>query len=405
MKKSLFERLRLVPLTESVASEDACVYLYRVATGLGWVPPKAASGLHRWAYFLWTCTTMLLGVWLPVGLTLTYVVHFDKFAASEFLTSVQVDINCIGNVIKASLTFSQMWRMRRINEIIAPLDERCVTPNQRQILHAMVARANLIVVSFYSIYVGFTTTTLFASLYAGKAPWQVYNPLIDWRQGTLQLWEASILEYFIIGINVTQELLSDTYPIVFLSIFRGHLAILKDRIANLRCSPELTEKENYQQLVDCIKDYRTIVQCCDLIRPTLSASIFTQFMLIGIVVGLALVNILFFSISIGMTLSNVTFIAAICTETFPLCMTCELLIEDCEALAFGIFHSNWMDAERRYKSAIIYFLHRVQQPIQFWAGAIFPISVQSNITVAKFAFSIVTIVNQMNLAEKFRKEV
>ncbi|XP_001361035.3 putative odorant receptor 59c [Drosophila pseudoobscura] len=403
MKKPLFERLRPVPLTKSVVSSDACIYFYRAATFLGWVPPKAR--LHRWAYLLWTCTTMVLGlVYLPLGLTLTYVVHFDKFAASEFLTSVQVDINCIGNCVKACVTFSQMWRMRRINAMIAPLDERCTTLNQRQILHKMVARGNRIIVFFLSMYIGFTTTTLFSSVFAGKAPWQVYNPLVDWRQGTRQLWEASLLEYIVINIGICQELLSDSYPIVFLSIFRGHLAILKDRIKNLRCNPELSENENYQQLVDCIKDYRTIVQCCDLIRPIMSATIFAQFMLIGIVVGVASVNILFFTTSFWMTLSNIIFIAAICAESFPLCMTCELLIEDCESLASGIFHSNWMDAERRYRSAIIYFLHRVQQPIQFWAGAIFPISVQSNITVAKFAFSIITIVNQMNLADKFRKE-
>ncbi|XP_034654603.1 putative odorant receptor 59c [Drosophila subobscura] len=405
MKKTLFERLRPAPLTAKVASVDACVYFYRAATFLGWVQPEGLGQVQRWAYFLWTCTTMLLGLlYLPLGLTLTFVVHFDMFGPSEFLSSVQVDINCIGNVIKACVTYSQMWRMRRINEMIAPLDERCVTLNQRQILHTMVARANLIIMFFLSVYIGFTTTTLFASLYAGQAPWQLYNPLVDWRQGTRQLWLASLFEYFVIGIAVTQEMLSDTYPIVYLSMFRAHLAILKDRMAQLRCNPELSEQQNYQQLVDCIKDYRTILHCCELIRPTLSATIFAQFMLIGIVVGLAAVNILIFTSSLGMVMSNVTFIAAICIESFPLCMTCELLIADCESLAFAIFHSHWVDAERRYKSAIIYFLHRVQQPIQFWAGAIFPISVQSNITVAKFAFSIITIVNQMNLAERFRKE-
>lgn len=137
----------------------------------------------------------------------------------------------------------------------------------------------------------------------------------------------------------------------------------------------------------------------------LSATIFAQFMLIGIDLGLAGFNMLFFPNTIWMILSNVAFIAAICTESFPCCLLCEFLLEDCSKLTDALFHSNWQTASRRYKSAVIYFLHRAQQPIKFMAGSIFTISVQSNIAVAKFAFSIITIVNQMNLGEKFKQNM
>ncbi|EDV36639.1 uncharacterized protein Dana_GF11845 [Drosophila ananassae] len=397
----LFERLEPAPLGQKVTSLDACVYFYRTAFVMGWLPPKNPAW-QRWIYSLWTGTTMLLGlIYLPLGLTLTYVVHFDKFMPNEFLTSLQVDFNCIGNVIKATMTFSQMWRMQKMNELMAPLDERCVTPSQRQLLHDMVAWVNRMMVFFLAMYLGFSTLNLFTSVFAGKAPWQLYNPLIDWRQGVWQLWVASIMEYFVVCIGVMQELLSDTYAIVFISLFRGHLAILRDRIKNLRMDPELSEEENYKQLVACIQDHRTIVQCTEVIRPLLSTTIFAQFMLVGIVLGLAAFNILFFPNTFWMILANVSFILAICTETFPCCMLCEYIIEDCSNLTYALFHSNWSTANRRYKSALIYFLHRVQQPIEFKAGAIFPISVQSNITVAKFAFSIITVVKQMNLGEKF----
>ncbi|XP_016998705.2 putative odorant receptor 59c [Drosophila takahashii] len=400
MKKPLFQRLQTAPLDGKISSLAASDYFYRIAFALGWTPPK--KGLLRWIYCLWTVTTMWLGiVYLPLGLTLTYVKHFDRFSPTEFLASLQVDINCIGNVIKSCVTFTQMWRFRRMNELISSLDERCVSPSQRQIHHKMVARVNLIVILFLSTYLGFCLLTLFTSVLAGKAPWQLYNPFVDWRSGYWQLWIASIFEYLVVSIGTMQELISDAYAIVFISLFRGHLAILRSRIENLRQDPKLSEKENYDQLVACIQDHRIIIQCSQIIRPILSITIFAQFMLVGIDLGLAAISILFFPSTIWTIMANVSFILAICMESFPCCMLCEHLIEDCARVSDSLFHSNWLTADRRYKSTVIYFLHRVQQPIQFTAGAIFPISVQSNIAVAKFAFSIITIVNQMNLGEKF----
>ncbi|XP_065719015.1 odorant receptor 59c isoform X1 [Drosophila suzukii] len=401
MKKPLFERLRTAPLdNHSISSLVASDYFYRIAFFMGWNPPT--EGFFRRIYFLLTFTTMLLGiVCLPLGLTLTYVKHFSRFTPTEFLSSLPVDVNCIGNLIKTCVTFTSMWRFRLMNELISPLDKRCVSPSQRQILHKSVARVNLIVIVFLSTYLVFCFLNLFTSVLSGTAPWQLYNPLVDWRSGYWQLWIASLMEYVVVSIGTLQELISDAYPIVFISLFRCHLAILRDRIENLRQNPELSEKENYEQLVACIQDHRTIIQCSEIIRPILSITIFAQFMLVGIDLGLAAISILLFENTIWTVVASVSFIMAICMESFPCCMLCEHLIEDCVQVSDALFHSNWLTADRRYKSALLYFMHRVQKPIQFTAGAIFPISVQSNIAVAKFAFTIITIVKQMNLGEKF----
>lgn len=97
-------------------------------------------------------------------------------------------------------------------------------------------------------------------------------------------------------------------------------------------------------------------------------------------------------------------------------------MDDCDELANGLFQSKWVDAEKRYKQTLIQFMHQAQQHILFIAGGIIPITMNSNITVsdplvyinttfkicstflkvAKFAFSIITIVKQMNLAEQFK---
>jgi len=79
-------------------------------------------------------------------------------------------------------------------------------------------------------------------------------------------------------------------------------------------------------------------------------------MLVGIDLGLAAISILFFPNTIWTIMANVSFIVAICTESFPCCMLCEHLIEDSVHVSNALFHSNWITADRSYKSAVLYFL-------------------------------------------------
>jgi len=94
-----------------------------------------------------------------------------------------------------------------------------------------------------------------------------------------------------------------------------------------------------------------------------------------------MMNLLFFS-NLLTGLATAVFIVVLMIETFPFCYICELINEDCNKLTSAIFHSNWIDANKRYKSTLIFFLHQSQQSIKFIAGGIFPISMQTNIEVS-----------------------
>lgn len=118
-----------------------------------------------------------------------------------------------------------------------------------------------------------------------------------------------------------------------------------------------------------------------MIRPIISRTIFVQFALIGSVLGLTLINVFFFS-NFWRGLASFMFVITILMQTFPFCYTCNLLIDDCDDLANTIFQSNWTDAEPGYKSTLVHFMHHVQQPVIFIAGGIFPISMNSNISVS-----------------------
>ncbi|XP_068141637.1 odorant receptor 98a-like [Drosophila tropicalis] len=158
-----------------------------------------------------------------------------------------------------------------------------------------------------------------------------------------------------------------------------------------------------RMLVECIAQHNLILEYSDLMRSLFSLTTFIQFLLIGTLLGCTLVNQFFFS-DFWNGLSCVIFIIILMSQTFPFCYICDLIVKDCDRLALAIFHTNWIGSSRRYKSTIVQFIQKAQKPIAFKAGSIFPICMQTNIQVAKLAFSVVTFVQQLNIADKFLKK-
>lgn len=121
--------------------------------------------------------------------------------------------------------------------------------------------------------------------------------------------------------------------------------------------------------------------CCDLMRPVISGTIFIQFLIIGFALGVTLVNVIVFS-GFVRGLSSIVYITAVLMQTFPFCYLCDLLVADCEESSNLLAHSQWIDAEPKYKSTLRIFLLKLQQPLQFIAGGIFSITMNSNIKVS-----------------------
>lgn len=107
-------------------------------------------------------------------------------------------------------------------------------------------------------------------------------------------------------------------------------------------------------------------------RPYVSRSLFVQFTAMALVLALTLIHLMFFA-NFFTGLSTIWYLTACIMQSFPICLTCDLIIEDCNDLAMAIFHSNWNSAEKRYKMTLIYFTQSAQKPIRFIGGGVLPI--------------------------------
>lgn len=255
----VFKLIKPAPLTQRVQSREGNIYMYRAMKLIGWIPPK--SGILRYVYFFWTCVPFAFGVfYLPVGFIISYVKEFKNFTPGEFLTSLQVAINVYGASVKSTITYIFLWRLRKTENMLDVLDERIKSDEDRQKLHEMVARCNHAFLIYCFIYCGYAGSTFLSYVLSGRPPWSVYNPFVDWHDGLGSLWIQSIFEYITMSFAVLQDQLSDTYPLMFMIIFRAHFDLLKDHVRKLRTDPNKSEKENYQDLVDCIIAHKTILR-------------------------------------------------------------------------------------------------------------------------------------------------
>ncbi|KAH8280025.1 hypothetical protein KR018_001343, partial [Drosophila ironensis] len=397
----LFEYLREPVPTDLLTSPEAFHYFEVAMLWIGWMPRKYSCPLKvlYWIgsmfIFLWSA------IYLPIGIIISCILDIKTIGASELLTVMQLFFNAVGMPFKVFFFRLYLSRFHKAKEILSRMDQRCTTLEERTEVHRWVVRCNLAYLIYQMIYTCYTISTALSSALSGKVPWRIYNPFVDWRQSKSSLWKAVVHEGLLMYFAVVQTLMSDIYPLLYGLILRAHIKLLRLRVERLCRDPEKSDEENLKDLMNCIKDHKLIREFADTIRPAITRTIFVQFLLIGICLGLSLINIILFA-DIWTALATVAYINGIMVQTFPFCYCCDLLKSDCQLLEMAIFHSNWIDTSRRYKRSLMFFLHNSQKPVAFTAGSIFPISTGVNIQVAKLAFSVVTFVNQMNLAEQLK---
>ncbi|XP_070064191.1 odorant receptor 42b [Drosophila virilis] len=397
----IFKNIRDPAIGDLLPSRVAFEHLERVMKFAGWISPLKGTRFY-WLYRAWSVlVTTLSGIYVPVGFFASYIINFSSFTPGDFLTSIQVAFNAACLFVKIVILIPNVWRFQKAKDQLDIMDKRFVLEGEAIEIHRCVVRCNSVYMVYQTIYASYSLLTYFSSVLTGSTPWGIYIPFVDYRSSTHSLWLAATFELIVGSGSVLLDLLVDIYPVIFGILLRTHIQLLMKRVARLRESTSKTEDETYEELVNCVKDHKNILQYSDILRPVISGTIFAQFLAIGLCLGLSMANLLFFS-NIWTGLATFVFIFVLMIQTFPFCFICELVEDDCIGLTNAIFHSNWIGASKRYKTTLIYFLQQTQRTITFIAGGIFPICMKTNIEMAKLAFTVVTVVKQMNFIEKLK---
>ncbi|XP_039495551.1 odorant receptor 22a [Drosophila santomea] len=397
MLSKLFSHISEKPLSERVKSRDAFIYLDRVMWSFGWTESenKRLDLLYKLWFVFFNIGMLIL---LPISMSIEYLQRFKTFSPGEFLSSFEIGVNMYGSSFKCAFTMMGFRKRQEAKVLLDQLDKRCIRDEERATVHRYVAMSNFFDILYHIFYSTFVVMNFPYFLLERRHAWRMYFPFID---SDKQFYISSIAECFLMTEAIYMDLCTDVCPLISMLMARCHINLLKKRLRNLRSKPGKTEDEYLEELTECIRDHRLILDYVDALRPVFSGTIFVQFLLIGTVLGLSMINLMFFS-TFWTGVATCLFMFDVSMETFPFCYLCNMIIDDCQEMADCLFQSDWTSADRRYKSTLVYFLHNLQQPITLTAGGVFPICMQTNLAMVKLAFSVVTIIKQFNLAERFQ---
>ncbi|XP_068152569.1 odorant receptor 98a-like [Drosophila tropicalis] len=377
----IFELLRKPGPQDMKSTADAFAYFQYGMIGVGFLQPSKGRRLYmmfRGLVIMWSV------IYLPLAMIMGCVDEIQHISPDEFLKLLAIVINIFGCSLKILAFYIYLPNYHKVKKLMNRMDEFCVTnEGDRLRIRYWVARCNVIFIIYLTLYNSYCALAFLNSALHKMPPYRENNPFIDW-----------------LTFITVQHLLVDVFNVIYCLMLRVHIEILRERVGKSGTDPEETERECYEELVKCIAQHELILKYSDLMRSLFSLTTFIQFILIGTLLGCTLVNLVCFS-DFWNGLSCVIYIIGLMSLTFPFCYICDLIKIDCEGLALAIFHSNWIGSSLLYKSTIIQFIQRAQKPIAFKAGSIFPICMQTNIEVAKLAFSVVTFVKKLNIADKF----
>lgn len=242
-------------------SRYAFKYLEYAMIMLGLRAPPTENRFMKLIYKIWSMINLwLLELYLPLAFILPFIWSFDEISSAELMGSMAMFFNTPAISIKVLVLLTNISRVDKLKDIMDLMYERCESEEERAQVQTFTSRCGKISKFYIFAYVMAPTLMFFSSVLSGHAPFNLYNPFIDWRQNTKNLWIVSTIEYLVVLQAVCCNIIVDCFPFLFGMTVRGHIKLVIQRVEALRMNTDISEEDNFEKLVGCIKDHKLILE-------------------------------------------------------------------------------------------------------------------------------------------------
>ncbi|CAD6992760.1 unnamed protein product [Ceratitis capitata] len=320
----------------------------------------------------------------------------------QFLSGIQAGTNVLGIPPKCLTLAFSLKRMRSIEPLLDVMDARYTDPEDVALIRQAAIMGNRLVFGFGMTYLTYMLLTITPPLISGNVPLSIWIPFLDENQSTLHHLMQVVMDLFLMFFLLFHQVVNDSYGTVYIYVIRTHLRLLIRRVERLCVNGEKSVEDNMAELVDCVTTHQQILSLLTIIEPIISVTMFTQFLIIAIILCVTMVNMFIFA-DLSTQIASTFYFMCVLMQTSPCCYFATELKADSERLPLAIFHCRWMDQDQRFRKVIIYFMHRAQSPIELMAMKLFPINVATNISLAKFSFTLFTFIKEMGVGQDARE--
>ncbi|XP_054728309.1 odorant receptor 7a-like [Anastrepha obliqua] len=382
-----------------IHSKDGLTYLFRSFMALGVLMPEK----HKFLYCIYAILPLgLITFYLPTAFAVSYfTLDYSTIKIGNLLTSVQVGIASVVGGVKLLVMAFKLPKLRAGEAIMTELDARCKDEDEIEVLRKVVRQGNRVLVLILICNLIYSTSTFLGAALKGRPPYNLYNPVVDWRNSKWEFVWAALWEFILMDGLCAEEAITDSYAPIYVCIMRAHMKTLLMRIQKLGTKPERTLEENYEDLKMCIKDHKSLLKLFDIVHPIISTTYFLQFMTTSLMVGCTLLNIMIFAVDNSARVGHFALVVALLMEVYPLCYYGQSLLDDSNRLANTIFHGNWMEQNEKFRKMLVVFTQHTQKPMELLAGKLIPINLTTFVGIAKFSFTLYSFINNMGVKERF----
>ncbi|XP_028898283.2 odorant receptor 43b-like [Zeugodacus cucurbitae] len=386
---------------DDFGTSESFVLLFRSWRLLGFITAKPYRITNLMlVVFIWACL-----IFSPITYFGGLVLAMKELPITVVLSILGVAINCLALPTKAVYIRANLYRLYDVETIFKRLDARYQRPQDQLLIRDLVKSCTRIFGIFFIVYWIYGIASALAGLFAHKYPHDSYVPFIDWMPNSnLKFWLHFSFEVVYAQIMLQTNVTNDSFPAIYIHAIRTHIKLLTERVSRLGTNPDLSEQENFDELVDCIVTHQEVLKISKIVGSILSLTTFFQFTVYAAIVCICMLNMFVFG-DATTKLVTVSYIIPVLWQTIPTCYQASMLVTDCTKLPLAIFHSNWLALDKRCHKLIIYFMQRTQDEISFTAIKMFQINLGTNLSIAKFSFTLYTFINEMGFGETLKERL
>ncbi|XP_061389789.1 odorant receptor 59a-like [Musca vetustissima] len=283
-------------------------------------PPHTKYKTLYWMYSFVVVTTLMIGY--PLHLILGLI---SSSSLKELMQSLSITLTSTVCSIK---TIAIWWRLDKVADmftIIRRQDERLRSAEEVEYMKTIVypqvrfvIRLFYVICAFLSLF-GELSLIVSGLLGNWRIQYKAYFPF-DPNANTKNYVYAHM--YQLIGVNYTllQNLVNDTFASSHLALLRGQVKMLARRVAKIGHDPRKSQRENNQQLLECIRDHKDLLEYRQILEQIISVYMFFQILLCGLNMCVILVYMVIFVRNDIITLSYYsTHLIGVMCEILPSC--------------------------------------------------------------------------------------
>ncbi|CRL02769.1 CLUMA_CG016002, isoform A [Clunio marinus] len=339
------------------------------------------DGKQTWSYFFLGYLFHLVFIELILCFQIVYLTKTTD--VMDFIESFS-HITALFAAMMKSFIF--IWKLKSIKKSVDSLNE--MISNSRFSNNDHMKREVLIVFRIFKIFwmlFACSSLTGFVPIFHNQLPFKMWFPFETVKEKSqIGYWIATIylqILAFALGSIVVSL---DTLPVFLMSFATGFLKQLSERIMKI---------EKYDDLIECVNNHRFVKNFIKEIEDNFASAIFFQ----GLISSLTLctgVFIMSFTESARDFTAITVFLIPITLEIFLPCYFGNKLSVASSALTTSIFHSEWIEKDRKLKKAAMIFMECSQKHLKITSLGTFDVNIATFSSILKSAYSFFNVMKQ-----------